>query len=226
MVCIWTDTRASHLHEVEFSSDDDSYEFDHLEYPQDDENIEITSARFSVGTGYISNGYGLPGRYRDREGSIATLKTLRRAISNSLVDTNGQPSMFTSPFESSSPVTETVLAAAPTSSTSPTDATDTDFDLAYITSFGADISPDEICHLHLRSEQRPVSYPTQKLTRKLSVPFLVHWPSTLNCNSSIGISAFGKTLRSSNREAREKIHSWWSKDHRQYREWRSHYPCR
>ncbi|KAF9067733.1 hypothetical protein BDP27DRAFT_1422590 [Rhodocollybia butyracea] len=31
------DTRASHLHEVEFSSDDDSYEFDHLEYPEDDE---------------------------------------------------------------------------------------------------------------------------------------------------------------------------------------------
>ncbi|KAF9062419.1 hypothetical protein BDP27DRAFT_1427905 [Rhodocollybia butyracea] len=136
------DTHASHLHEVEFSSDDDSYEFDHLEYPEDDENIEITSARFSVGTGYISNGYDLPGRYRDREGSIATLKTLRKAISNSLVDTNGQPSMFTLPFESSSPVTETVLVAAPTSSTSPTHATDTDFDLAYITSFGADISPD------------------------------------------------------------------------------------
>ncbi|KAJ3713217.1 hypothetical protein C8R42DRAFT_303907 [Lentinula raphanica] len=144
--------------EVEFSSDDDSYEFDNLDYPEGDDggdNIEISSARFSAtsgssGQGFIGDyaSYGPSEGYRDREGSVATLrmKTIERDHS---------PPVFTSPFASAATASTSSSVhpsagipphtnVSPTSPSTDTASSgmDTDFDFAYITSFGTDLSAD------------------------------------------------------------------------------------
>ncbi|KAJ3781488.1 hypothetical protein GGU10DRAFT_366608 [Lentinula aff. detonsa] len=149
--------------DVEFSSDDDSYEFDNFDYPEGDDgrdNTEISSARFSMTSGNTGNDYngdyashGPSEGYRDREGSVATLR-----IRSS--DRDNSPPIFTSPFASASvsatAATSSSVPPASTSThshtvgsipTSPSTGTtfsgmDTDFDFAYITSFGADLSSD------------------------------------------------------------------------------------
>lgn len=152
--------------DVEFSSDDDSYEFDNIDYSEGDdgeENIEISSARFSMtsgGTGNYFGGhasYGPPEGYRDREGSVATLR-IKRPDSGG--DRDRPPPIFTSPFASTSAVVSpsssvlpsfnTGMARPPSVSATPTSPSadptpsgmDADFDFAYITSFGADLSAD------------------------------------------------------------------------------------
>ncbi|KIK69256.1 hypothetical protein GYMLUDRAFT_67914 [Collybiopsis luxurians FD-317 M1] len=125
--------------DIEFSSDDDMFEFDNLDYSEEDaetggdEQIEISSARFSVGTEY-----GPPGGFRDREGSVATLKMQRPAPSNEpLPDLASSVPTFISPFASPS-----VTAVTAPSSIAPTDTSsngvDIDFNIDYITSFASE----------------------------------------------------------------------------------------
>ncbi|KAF5380267.1 hypothetical protein D9757_008211 [Collybiopsis confluens] len=124
--------------DIEFSSDDDMFDLDHYDEYSDVEDdgqgdhIEISSARFSVSTES-----GPPGGFRDREGSVATLKMQRQAPEAADIgmvsELPASVPIFTSPFAAPS-----IAAVAPNDTSSI--GADADFDFAYI--LGADLSAD------------------------------------------------------------------------------------